>query len=389
MRYAPLRLFCGCFVSMSLWVYLLYLSNHFLSLPAWVTYGAFAGISAGLLFFLFHRYHNVQQYQHVFNTHPIPMWIYECGTLRFLAVNQAAIEKYGFSRKEFLSLTITDIRDPEEEEKVVENRRLHQDGAHYRGIWKHSRKDGTGFYAELYGHDQRYLGRKARVIMAVDVDEKIKESLEAKEMGIRYELLAKATKDAIFDWDAVNDYVIWNHGLYTLFGYQPDVVANTRDWWLDKLHPDDRERVLNNLRGYMANTDAFYEQQYRILCANGRYKNVLSRGYIIREDNVAVRVVGLLQDIDPIIEKQRIIRRLLQQGKGLREIAWINSHEIRRPVVSILGITQLLTDQCHEDPSLNNQLINWLHTSTSELDDIIHKLEEKVREIEHGPESSS
>jgi hypothetical protein len=56
-------------------------------------------------------------------------------------------------------------------------------------------------------------------------------------------------------------------------------------------------------------------------------------------------------------------------------------------VVSILGITQLLTDQCSEDPSLNNQLINWLHTSTSELDDIIHKLEEKVREIEHGPEN--
>ena len=115
---------------MGLWVYLLYLSNHFLSLPAWVIYGAFAIVSAGLLFFLFHRYRSILQFQHVFDTHPIPMWIYECGTLRFLAVNQAAIEKYGFSRKEFLSLTIKDIRDPEEAEKVVENRRLHQDGGH-------------------------------------------------------------------------------------------------------------------------------------------------------------------------------------------------------------------------------------------------------------------
>lgn len=385
MRYHPLGQVCVCFTGTALWVCLLYLCNRFLPLPSWAVYGGFAVLSTLLLLYLLHHYHHAVQYQRVFDAHPIPMWIYECGTLRFLAVNQAAIDKYGYSGKEFLLLTIKDIRDPKEAERIVENPLLHYDGAHYRGLWKHRRKNGTSFYVELYGHDQRYLGRKTRVIMAVDVDEKIRESHEAKEIGIRYELLAKATKDAIFDWDAVNDRVTWNHGAYTLFGYQPNAVANS-SWWLNKVHPDDRERVLNTLRGYMTNTAAFFEQQYRLLCDNGRYKNVLSRGYIIRENQKAVRVVGLLQDIDPIIEKQRIIRRLHQQGKGLREIARINSHEIRRPVVSILGITQLLTDRYNDDPILNNQLINWLHSSTSELDDIIHKLEEKVREIEQGPE---
>jgi len=386
MRYTPFGQICMCFIGVSLWVLLLYCCNRFLALPPWAVYSGFAIISTCLLLYLLQHYRHAIQYQRVFDAHPIPMWIYECGTLRFLAVNQAAVNKYGFSKKEFLRLTIRDIRDPAEAERLVENRQLHCDGAHYRGLWKHRKKSGASFFVELYGHDQHYLGRKTRVIMAVDIDERIKENQEAKEAGIRYELLAKATKDAIFDWDAVNDRVTWNHGLYTLFGYQPEAIAKTRAWWEDKLHPDDRERVLNNLQGYMDNTDIFYEQQYRVVCANGRYKNVLSRGYIVRENHKAVRIVGLLQDIDPIIEKQRIIRRLQQQGKGLREIARINSHEIRRPVVSILGITQLLTDRYHEDPALNDQLISWLHNSTSELDDIIHKLEEKVREIEQGPD---
>jgi len=107
----------------------------------------------------------------------------------------------------------------------------------------------------------------------------------------------------------------------------------------------------------------------------------LARAYIIRENGTALRMVGLLQDIDHIVEKKQIIQRLREQNEGLREIARINSHEVRRPVVSILGIAQLF-DKSYQDMSLNNQLIDWLYDSTSQLDEIIHKVEEKVREIE-------
>ncbi|GAA0528147.1 PAS domain-containing protein [Chitinophaga japonensis] len=207
------------------------------------------------------------------------------------------------------------------------------------------------------------------------------EHAEARELGIRYQLLSKATSDAIYDWDAVRDSVVWNHGLYTLFGYEPHTAALRRQWWEEKLHPEDRERVLASLQEKLDGTENFFEEQYRLLCANGLYKTVLSRGYIIRKHNTAVRMVGLIQDIDHIIEKKQIIRRLQEQNAGLREIARINSHEVRRPVVSILGIAQLF-DKSHQDKALNTRLIEWLQTSTSELDELIHKLEEKVREIE-------
>jgi len=224
----------------------------------------------------------------------------------------------------------------------------------------------------LYYLLRRYLLRTGNLM---------NEHAEARELGIRYQLLAKATSDAIYDWDAVRDSVVWNHGLYTLFGYEPHAVSISRQWWEEKLHPEDKERVLASLQEKLQGPENFFEEQYRLLCASGLYKTVLGRGYIIRRGNVAVRMVGLIQDIDHIVEKKQIIRRLQEQNAGLREIARINSHEVRRPVVSILGIAQLF-DKSHQDKTLNNQLIEWLQTSTSELDELIHKLEEKVREIE-------
>jgi PAS domain S-box-containing protein len=381
MRYTPLKLATMCIGGSILWLTVLYLLNRLLSMPIWFSYGLFAILTAAPLFYFFQRYQFALQYFRVFDTHPIPMWIYEYGTLRFLAVNQAAIEKYGYSRKEFLSRTIKDIRDPKEVDKLLENVRLRCNGKRYRGMWKHRKKDGTDFFVELYGHDGIYQGKRCRIIMAVDIDEQVKESLEARELAQRYDLLVKATNDAIFDWDAQQDNVVWNHGLYSIFGYAPKADATTMSWWQEKLHPEDKQRIQETLQQKLQGPDNYFEAQYRLACADGCYKTVLGRAYIIRENEQPVRMVGLIQDIDHIVEKKQIIQRLQEQNKGLREIARINSHEVRKPVVSILGITQLF-DKSHQDTSLNNQLIDWLHTSTSELVEIIHKLEEKVREIE-------
>jgi len=380
MRYTPFRLATVCFAGIILWLSVLFLINRILPEPVWLSYGLFALFSTALLFYSLFRYRFVLQYYRVFDNHPIPMWIYEYGTLRFLAVNRAAIEKYGYSKKEFLSLTLKDIRDPKEIARMMESVQQNRPDAQYRGLWKHRKKDGTDFYVDLYGHDGYYLGKRTRIVMAVDVDAQVKESIEAHELAKRYDLVTKATNDAIFDWDLATDKVIWNHGLYSLFGYTPQTGA-TMEWWLAQVHPDDKDQVITSFEDTLQSTDDYYEAQYRLLCAGGAYKSVLARAYIIRENGSAIRMVGLLQDIDHIVEKKQIIQRLREQNEGLREIARINSHEVRRPVVSILGIAQLF-DKSHQDMSLNNQLIDWLYDSTSQLDEIIHKVEEKVREIE-------
>jgi light-regulated signal transduction histidine kinase (bacteriophytochrome) len=88
-------------------------------------------------------------------------------------------------------------------------------------------------------------------------------------------------------------------------------------------------------------------------------------------------MIGTMQDIDLHV---RQAKRLEQQNHALREITWINSHEIRRPVVSILSIAELF-DLENKDMQFNSQLMEWLQQSTRQLDEIIHKIESKAREI--------
>ncbi|HVI46245.1 MAG TPA: PAS domain-containing protein [Chitinophaga sp.] len=321
-------------------------------------------------------YHTIQ-YQQLFNDHPIPMWIYEKPTLKFMAVNKAAVEKYGYTESEFRNLTLTDIREKEEVDALMENIRERCNGVEYRGIWKHRKKNGTNFFVEIYAHSTTYYGKDARFIMAIDVDAQVRKAREAHQLGVRYELLAQATNDAVYDRNLLNNTVSWSHGLEKLFMHIPPDSGDIIGWWKSNLHPADRGKVLASLEQSMLTFNSNWSEQYRFACGDGSYKYVIDRAFIIYENGVPTRMIGMIQDIDMHV-KQAI--QLEERNEVLREIAWINSHEIRRPVVSILSITNLF-DKSNKDIHLNSRLMDWLHQSTQQLDDIIHKIETKAKHM--------
>lgn len=320
----------------------------------------------------------VSQFENLYINHPIPMWIYEKDTLRFLFVNEAACKKYGYTRQEFLALTIKDIRENEELDALMDNVRERCNGSEYRGIWKHRRKNGENFFVEIYAHSAFYEGREARFIMAKDVDEQVRAAKEAHQLGIRYELLAQATNDALYDRNLITNEVLWKHGLESMFQHPTQPDADLFVWWKSNIHPADGPVVMSSLETCLQNRSSSWSQQYRFRCSDGTFKYVVDRAFIIYENDQPTRMIGIVQDIDQYV-KQAV--RLEKQNKTLREIAWINSHEIRRPVVSILSITNLF-DKSNQDVHLNSRLMEWLHQSTRQLDEIIHKIEHKVKSIE-------
>ncbi|WP_167014804.1 PAS domain-containing protein [Chitinophaga sp. Cy-1792] len=320
--------------------------------------------------------HSVQ-YERLFYDHPIPMWIYEKDTLHFLSVNNAAVNKYGYSRREFLQLTIKDIRDPGELKYLMNNIKDRCDGVDYRGIWKHRQKDGTEFFVELYAHSVTYRGKEARFIMAKDVDDQVKAANKATEQGSRYEVLAQTTNDAIYDRNLLTGEIAWNHGLSTIFHHHNAKANDNLHWWKDNIHPEDSQKVVNMMENAMLNKQHYWSAEYRFRCADGTYKYISDRASITYNGTVAVRMIGIIQDIDNHV---RQAKKLEEQNRTLKEITWINSHEIRRPVVSILSIAQLF-DVNNKDAQFNAQLMDWLHQSTLQLDEIIHKIEKKAREI--------
>jgi diguanylate cyclase (GGDEF)-like protein/PAS domain S-box-containing protein len=113
------------------------------------------------------------RYRQMFQANPHPMWLYDLETLRFLAVNDAAIAHYGYSEAEFLAITIADIRPQEELPKLLDNIKYVKDTVLDKaGIWYHKKKDGTLIEVEITSHKLEFEGKQAEVVLAYDVTER-------------------------------------------------------------------------------------------------------------------------------------------------------------------------------------------------------------------------
>ncbi|WP_343637678.1 ATP-binding protein [Roseateles sp.] len=112
-------------------------------------------------------------YQRLFEANPVPMWIYDLQTLAFLDVNEVACQKYGYSRDEFLSMTIRDIRPPEDVSAVEQSVLLTPPEVFNSGVWRHRLRDGRLIYVEITSHELTYNGRAARFVAPLDVTERV------------------------------------------------------------------------------------------------------------------------------------------------------------------------------------------------------------------------
>jgi PAS domain S-box-containing protein len=122
-----------------------------------------------------------EQYRMLFQANPLPMWVFDTETLRFLAVNDAALHHYGYTLSEFLSMTIKDIRPPEELRRFLHDIQLNQkQGFHdsYAEPWKHRKKDGAVIDVEISSHPIQFRAVAAQLVMVNDVTERKK--LEAQ-----------------------------------------------------------------------------------------------------------------------------------------------------------------------------------------------------------------
>jgi PAS domain S-box-containing protein len=100
------------------------------------------------------------------------MWIYDIKTLAFLDVNDAAVQRYGYSEEEFLSMTIKDIRPPEDIPSLLENIAKVTKGLDIAGTWRHIKKDGTLIHVEIISHTLTFLGKRAEMVLALDITQR-------------------------------------------------------------------------------------------------------------------------------------------------------------------------------------------------------------------------
>lgn len=131
---------------------------------------------------------------------------------------------------------------------------------------------------------------------------------EIKESNERYDIVAKATSDTIWDWKIQEDYFIWNKGIEEVFGYKKEEVGHTSSWWFDRIHPEDSIKMSVRLYSFIEQKTEKWQDEYRFRCADGSYKFVFDRGFLVQDEHgTAIRMIGAIQDISKQkTEEQRL-----------------------------------------------------------------------------------
>lgn len=171
--------------------------------------------------------HSESRYQVLFDINPLPMWVFDMETLRFLAVNVAAQEQYGYSRQEFLSMKILDIRPAEDVLNLamtVDAARKGNSGLSHSGEWRHRKKDGTVFWVDITANSLMYGDRKARLILAQDITDRRK--LEEHQRLIAR--LFDSSQEGIFITNAQSKFISVNPAFVSITGYDmADLAGET------------------------------------------------------------------------------------------------------------------------------------------------------------------
>lgn len=186
-----------------------------------------------------------QVFLELFEGNAHPMWVYDNETLRFLAVNEAMMARYGYTRDELLAMTTLDIRPPEDIERFKSHIRHKSDGVDQAGRWRHRTKRGATLHVDITTRGIMFEGRSARLVLAIDVTEQVEalESLKATENLYR----------GLVEHSMVGLYVVKdgklayaNPRLAEMFGYAPEQMQDMDI--LELAAPEQRDAMLAAIR---------------------------------------------------------------------------------------------------------------------------------------------
>lgn len=166
-------------------------------------------------------------------------------------------------------------------------------------------------------HGQTYV-----LGMFQDITDRVRMNQELRRSEERFELVARATTDAVYEWDIASGLTRWNHGMRTLFGYPVD-AQQAHNWWRERVHPEDRQRTVQSVLEALRQREQFWQCEYRYQRLDGSYAHVLDRGYILYDEaQQPARMVGAMIDITERVhlaeaqaraaleERQRLAREL-------------------------------------------------------------------------------
>lgn len=316
-----------------------------------------------------------KKYRFLFENNPMPMWIIDENSFKFLDVNEMAILRYGYSREEFLSMSAVDIRPEADKERFLnlnnssENNKTDQN----KGTWNHLKKDGTIIPVEIIAQKIIYEGSKALFILSNDITER-------KKAELNLEVRNKEIKDYKFAMDESSIVGITD---------QKGIIISANDNFC-KISQYRREELIGQDHRILSSgyhPKEYIQNLWETLASGktwkGELKNKAKDGTFYWVDTTIIpfldeqgkpyQYFATRYDIterkkaDLNIEKQN--KELIKTNSELDRFVYSVSHDLRSPLTSILGLLSFIEEETEEADTLEHS--KMIRNSINRLDEFI------------------
>ncbi|HEX8634759.1 MAG TPA: PAS domain S-box protein [Pyrinomonadaceae bacterium] len=295
-----------------------------------------------------------EQYRVLFESNPNPMWVYDAETYAYLAVNQAAVRHYGYTREEFLRMNIFDVRSPENIPAMLENIASLPSAHRYAGEWEHRKKDGTRISVEISSQLIDFGGRAARLVLINDVTERKHAEAALRESEERYRELFENANDVIYTTDLAGRYITVNRVVEKITGYACEEIR--RMTFAEMIAPEhlelSRQMMARKLAG--EETTTFYETE--IVAKNGERRLLEVSSQLIYDEGAPVGVQGIARDITTRKRAERALRESEERYRELFENAndLVYTHDLAGNFTSLNKTGERITGYTREEAAALN-----------------------------------
>lgn len=325
----------------------------------------------------------------LFELNPQPMFVYDLDTMKILAVNHSTIDTYGYTNDEFLSMTIIDLKAPEEFTRLWEKLIKDPNSFQQTEIWNHRLKGGRIIQVEVHSHNLDFRHKNARLVLLIDVTEKIKTENRLRENEATLTNLVGNLPGMVYRCAFDESYTMkfMSEACFRITGYSPDdFIENKTISYNELILPEYRAPIWEKWLRVIEEKTVF-EAEYPINTASGEVKWIWERGgCMYGKDGQVLFLEGYLEDITiEKINETELIRskEKAEESDRLKSAFLANiSHEIRTPMNGILGFADLLKDP-DISPENQQEFIGFIEKSSQRMLNIINDLID-ISKIESG-----